>query len=435
MKIFKGIGALLCAASMGGSVIAQGLSSSMGGITTVVNDGPMDAIRNPALLVREKKTAGIGLSLMYRPYVSQSLSADMDVQSPWLSFEDKELSFVDPELFMALGGCAAYYKTDRHSVAFSFSQSRESESGGSLIRYDVSPAFTTIRFFSDKESTTWKSEGFVSYGFRVGDGFSVGIMFQLQRKVEKSGETIKSYFDTTYVTFENRGRTSFIHSSTVKAGALYVAGRFQAGLIASAGEYSFMLTDYRDIKIDYSGSDSYYISDTTSLTRAYSAGPGGLAGISYDLTGAITIAAEAGGVFPVTYSRSMLSPSTAGYFKFEEETENCGGFFFAAGMKYTVDHSLALAWGAHGMFFSFKTNGETNTSKDVSNMSISYFSFRFGIEKRIVTNGYIALFTAAECTSIEVNSHQAHGGGLEMRFSLAQARTYILGGLSYIHYY
>ena len=424
--------------TQGKVLLAQGISSAMGEISTVGFDGPFDVVRNPALLAQEERTGGLGLTLIYQPYDAFRTTPDAEFKSSFFTLLDREFVIFDPDTLLLIGGAVFYFRTDRFAFGMSVSQSYDDEESGSLLRLTISLGPSTSRIFNNTSKREMETQSNMNFAYLVAPGLSLGLQYQFKYKTSSSVEESVNYIGSAIDTTETKEEDTKTYTSTVNMGVLYRTSSLQLGAIVTAGDYSLKRSSYTNIRDDYSPPfDVYDISDVTSLEGTYNGAPGMVLGCLYSLTQGFAIAAEAGFRIPLKYNESDLSPSATGYVEADVTTKNHFGYLLSMGVQYRVDANLMLACGLLARIFSVESVSESTSGRAEQEIDYRLYSLRLGLEKKVFDNGFIVLFSAVDygMFSIVSSENQSGPGNLTIKFDLSQKVMSVNAGISYIHYF
>jgi len=424
----------------GKQIFAQGMASAMGEMTTVVLDGPFDVSRNPALLAQEERTGALGFMIIYQPYDSYRTTPDADFKGSFFTLIDKDFIVYDPDTLVLIGGAAFYSRTDRFAFGLSLSHSYNDEKSESFIRLTTSFGPTTSRTFTEGSKRERETQSNMNFAYLVAPGLSFGMQYQFKYKTMSSVEESKSYTTTTLESEEKKSEDTKTYASTLNFGALYRTSSLQAGMLVTAGDYTFKRSSYANLKIDDNplpATVEYDISDVTSLDSAYNGAPGMVIGCLYSITGSLAVAAEAGFRIPLEYNENDLAPATTGYIETDITTKNHFGYLISVGMQYRIDANLTLACGGLIRNFSIESVSESTAAKSREEIDYQLYSFRFGLQKKVFDNGYVVLLSAVDYGSFSIMSSEEQSGpvGLTMKFDLSRKVMSINAGISYIHFF
>jgi hypothetical protein len=229
--------------SFSSSLFALGRGIAMGGMTSVVSDGPFDAAKNPALLTVMKDEQSFGIYGKYLAYTRTSITFDAYFLG------------VDPEIDTAkqdrstMSGLLAYsLRIGKPVIGFAIVDGDEGQFYSSSTETEITATISGIGTFNtvSKEETELNSPVFhSSIGYRVSENSSVG----LQLMLKYHGKNIKSKemtsVDSVDMAFVEKDITVRTFSYSVAAGYLYRDRDTQLGFVFNMGQFSWSNQDFR----------------------------------------------------------------------------------------------------------------------------------------------------------------------------------------------
>ena len=229
--------------SFSSSLFALGRGIAMGGMTSVVSDGPFDAAKNPALLTVMKDEHSFGISGKYLAYTRTLITFDA------------QLSGVDPEVDIAkqdrstMSTLLAYsVRIGKPVIGFAivdednghfYSSSSETEITAIL------PGPSTYNTISKEETEGNQPVFITSIGYRVSESSSVGLQLSLKyhgKNIKSKERTSKDSVDMAFVEKDITVRT---YSYSAAAGYLYRDRDTQLGFVFKMGQFSWSNQDFR----------------------------------------------------------------------------------------------------------------------------------------------------------------------------------------------
>ncbi len=297
--------------SFSSSLFALGRGIAMGGMTSVVSDGPFDAAKNPALLTVMKDEHSFGISGKYLAYTRTLITFDA------------QLSGVDPEVDIAkqdrstMSALLAYsVRIGKPVIGFAivdednghfYSSSSETEITAIL------PGPSTYNTISKEETEGNQPVFITSIGYRVSESSSVGLQLSLKYHGRNIKSKERTSVDSVDMAFVEKDITVRTYSYSAAAGYLYRDRDTQLGFVFKMGQFSWSNQDFRyrfdDLNIaiteaapvDNSSKDS----DSYSSSGKYTEGMGFIAGGYQRLNSLFAISLE--GEFKIGNSFRMTS--------------------------------------------------------------------------------------------------------------------------------
>ena len=408
---------------------AMGLTQAMGGLLSVIPDGPFDAERNPALLSQQDKIAGAGIRMTYQLKEYEKSDINFSITSPIIIVTNSDFLFYDPDIFFLQGEAALYHRRENLSWALMVSQSRNTRDEYSIMSITALPGPVNNKGYTEKETLERKSRGSGVIAYTLLPGLSIGAQIQVKYDYERESEITKNYEATILTSRKWKEARKDSCDLSFVSGLYYVSGVNQIGLILSSGDYSFQKKRYSERNSDLTTpANNYDIEASIGWEGQFTGGTAALIGGGIALTGRIIIAGEAGLLFPFKYAEPVLMVDGPDYIETDVENKAGIGYIFSSGIKIDATDGVAFACGV--LFRRLSIESESGASS--SEYSINQFGFRGGIERRISYGGYVALIVSIEYLIFDASmSDQA----TTMNFDFQVDRSILLmtAGISYIH--
>lgn len=340
--------------SLSGSLLALGRGMAMGGMTSVVSDGPFDAVKNPALLSLQADNDALGIVLKYQNYLESDISTeiyfagvDADVDSEKL--EDKSL------------GCFLAYsiKLGKPVIAFAVTDSGD----GQYYLREGKTTFTVISGIDQYKSKIvenveeYNPVFHSSIGFNISDKSSIGFSISVRYSRKEDVETKRNFFNASETALVDQKSTTNILSYTVGTGYLYREEGTQIGLLFYIGEFSWRKQELsysfqdRDFPLPDPVDESSRDSDSYSSSGKYTEGMRFVAGGYHRLNTFLAIALE--GEFRIgnSFSQTELTlyeDESNDVYKIVEERNrvtNKNTVFLKGGAEINPISSISLMFG------------------------------------------------------------------------------------------
>lgn len=226
---------------------AQPKGTLMGGLVSIVSDGPFDVSRNPALLSLQTSQNAAGVFIRLRPYDKHEYCVEAPI----------EIDRGQPKVIYA-GGMAAYSrKSGSSSWGFALG-----EVGNDLVSYSKTKMRTfntmmspiVIADYETEETLETNPMGFATYALRLSDADAVGFQVCAGYSYKKTSKIKDTYVDSLLVgklTKNDRIIGSVKFSGGI--GYLHSTADSQVGLLLKPGvavieneKYNYTFIDLAD---------------------------------------------------------------------------------------------------------------------------------------------------------------------------------------------
>ena len=258
--------------------LAEGKAYSMGELEAVVSSGPFNIIRNPALLILQKKENSLGISfgsITHHTYDIHSKSnielyttENIDVETPSLNLDIEE-----PKIIVTGVNIAYSIKIGQSTIGAAITES-EGKNQFSLIKNNLSSYINFNSLSIQENSKETKKEfnpSFVSsIGFNISKKNSIG--FQIIGTYSYYDEkTIKNkYLNNIRTERLNIKKFTKIISAETGMGYLYREKDIQLGLLIKSGKISWKKESLSYDITDLHDESTPFIDDSCRKNSNYS---------------------------------------------------------------------------------------------------------------------------------------------------------------------
>lgn len=372
------------------SLLAEGNSTSMGFVSTVVSDGAFDAVRNPALLGFQTSRHAVGVMAKSGP----SSSMDVDVNQNGMQYNLVE------EYYVQIGAVYAYKATSAvWAIAFSGMnddddeqyKTAETEMKAQVYNEDVSANMdVTLKQKEEKISP--------SLVFSAAFPLSGGAFFGFQGNIGMMTDNVKNHIDAAILlatpvnassNFETQKKAYLFEAA---AGFVQKLEHGQVGLLVRSGKL------YSD-SIDADFSSTYSPSQSSCITNPlrYISGMSIAAGVYWQLISTFGFTFESEYRFPVEYRLNTLEEEDGHIDEKPLMIANGRRFQFKSGVEWSGISNLLLS---AGILLSFEKkekfplfHEENNNGPQTEFEELSIVALACGASYRL-SNSYLFTFTA-----------------------------------------
>jgi hypothetical protein len=281
--------------SFSSSLFALGRGIAMGGMTSVVSDGPFDAAKNPALLSLQANNNALGIVLKYQNYLDSDISAEIDFAGVDADVDSEKLEGKSLGCFLAYS-----IKLGNPVIAFAVTDS----GNGQYYLREVKSTFTVIAGVDQHKSKIiedveeYNPVFHTSIGFNISDRSSIGFRVSVRYSSKEDDENKRNFLNGSETALVDQKLTTNILSYSVGTGYLYREGGTQIGLLFYIGEFSWRKQELsysfqdRDVPVPDPVDDSSSDSDSYSSSGKYTEGMRFVAGGYHRLNTFLAIALE-----------------------------------------------------------------------------------------------------------------------------------------------
>ncbi len=328
-------------------------------IRAVSGSGPLDALRNPALMAALPEGDRAGMNLSFSPArinYRQSYEPFIEAEFPDLTMSVRGSQDEKVMNDGSFSGTVGYAHTGSLlSAGFALKQDISSSSFRDILNIDQSVVYADAL----NRSLRGKSE---SYSITASPALSIktaaGITAGLS-VIYTAGFDELYRSEHTNIGQSGSLREDSLHSVSALAGLSLKLGRHEAGLTFNSGEYSFSKSSYSGNFTDRTGvSQSLEVSD--SFNGSFVGNPGVTAAYMISFSGGTSAAIQASFFSGFDREESDLRLLSEAYTEVRQKTENSLSAPVSLAAEFTVSRGLLLGFCASFSFTRVKTTGEYN---------------------------------------------------------------------------
>jgi hypothetical protein len=345
-------------------------STAMGGVTGVLNDGYVDASRNPALLPFEKSNTSWGIAGHYIPFRRVNFKEE-DVT---VDIGEEETVSQSSELQYGAGfstGCIwgsrrSFYGLHLHHSETAMCTKTESESDVSFYF----PALSAYSIQNEKsEEKTFNPSLSLAYGYNLTGSSAVGLQCELAYNAQEIEKDLVQLTDYTTPTpteeVQSHAKEEIeSYSASLAIGYLFndPVDRSQFGVLLSLGTLRWYRSNleytYEDITGGTDGDDS----DSLSYVE-YTRGPSLLVSFLIPAGNTVRLAVEIGVQYSVTYTQKELDTNDDDHTVAQSTQEMKSPYITIAnlGCEWLVYDQLSLMGGASMILYSQESQKEVDS--------------------------------------------------------------------------
>lgn len=317
------------------ALYARGQGALMGQLQTVVEMGPLDAGRNPALLTLLGQASTGSVFVLGRAYERYDVSSDNE------SFEADFSAPVSATVIAAYAG-----RIGRAVVGIELG-----DNGSDALylnrEFEMGFAIKSAMVSQETEVTSWNPVCRLALALPLSGADSIGIQVNTgySRIMTDSVITINSGATNIRA---GQNSTDRVVTASALAGYLHAEGDSQLGLVVSSGEIRWQWTDL-SVDEELIGTGPTGSASFSASNRAkYVAGPAILAGAYRRFTPMLSAAFECGYMVPASYTQTRFK-YVGGSSLAEEQTvrvDDDATYVFRAGVSLTASPGLVFSAGA-----------------------------------------------------------------------------------------
>ncbi|MBP7583525.1 MAG: hypothetical protein KBA61_05805 [Spirochaetes bacterium] len=440
----KNISMMICAAILVCAALpafASGTGENMGGLMTVVAEGPYDVGRNPALLPLMRKDRAIGFDISAQAYSTFSSTGSLGATftpPPTVDLTSSSLEYGDPNTQKIAGAIAFAIKvTDAITVGIGILQQLQKDMPGMNMRLTTNLP-STLSSSSDSESLSSETDLFASAGMRLMGNLNLGIQLDGKSKYSSERESSVAYSGGNLDETGSKINELRDIQATVALGLLYHTDAMQIGFMVNSGTFNWHRQSYSENKSeklsDPPNATGYNVSASTSWEGRYTDGPSLVLGGHYRLTQVMSVGAEAGYLFSRSYDVPAISMADTTLEEIDSEREVERVYFAGGGASFLIADGMTLAFG--GRFLNYKLNQAEKNSKKTSDVEMEMKLLRIvlGLDWKVNENMNLVVFGAMDRTVAELGMSSAETA-MSMNLSLENTTTAYSVGFGVTQYF
>jgi hypothetical protein len=369
------------------SLFAVGRGHSMGGVSSVVSDGPFDAVRNPALLTLQTDENALGIYAKYLAYDRTQITFDA-------SFHD-----INPQVDVATqdrSGMAlliAYaHRLGNTVLGFAIVDDDECQIFSSKTKTEIEatiPSLGTYNISGEEKTEGYNPHLSASLGFNLSKNSALGFQFSFKYKEKDITSDELTKANGTVVERIEKEQKLTTYAFTAVVGYLFRDKDSQLGFGFDIGEFTWQDQDY-----DYHYRDLDYASEMTPIdnsftgSESYSFGPKytrgfGFVGGGYQrLSSLFAIALEGefriGSSYKVTsldiYSNTENDDEYHEIVKSRTSLVNRNSVFLKGGVEINPYPAISIMFGGGYIFYLGRSRGVNTEAEGVSENNIYLFT-------------------------------------------------------------
>jgi len=440
----KNISMMICAAILVCAALpafASGTGENMGGLMTVVAEGPYDVGRNPALLPLMRKDHAIGYDVTAQAYSSLSSTGSLGATftPPTTVLTSSSLDFTDPDTQKIAGALAFATKvTDTITVGIGVLQQLQKDTPGMNMRLTTISPSSTLSSKSDSETVSSETDLYASAGMRLMGNLTLGIQLDGKSKYSSERESTVAYSSGNLDETGGKINEQRDLQATVALGLLYHTDAMQIGFMVNSGTFNWHRQSYSENKSeklsDPPNATGYNVSASTSWEGRYTDGPSLVLGGHYRLTSVMSVGAEAGYLFSRSYDVPAISMADTTLEEIDSEREVERVYFAGGGASFLIADGMTLAFG--GRFLNYKLNQAEKNSKKTSDVDMEMKLLRIvlGLDWCVNENMNLVVFGAMDRTVAELGMKMSETD-MTMNLSLENTTTAYSVGFGVTQYF
>lgn len=415
-------------------LFASGTGENMGGLMTVVAEGPYDVGRNPALLPLLRKDRAIGYDISTQAYSSFSFTGSIGATyAPPSSFISSSLNYADPDTKKIAGALAFAAKvTDTVTVGIGILQQfqKDTPSTKMTIKADVPPV-TTIFSKSDSESLSSETDLYLSAGMRLMGNLTLGIQLDGKSRYSSERESSVSYANGLLDETGSKINEQSDLQATAAFGLLYHTDSFQIGFMVNSGTFNWHRQEYKENKSkkisDPPNATAFDLNGSTSWEGRYTDGPAVVLGGHFRLTPVMCIGAEAGYQFSRGYEVPAVSVADTTLEEIDSEREVERVYFVGGGASFQIADGMILAFGGRFLYYKFSQAEKNSFQTADTEIEMKLLHIVLGLDWKVNENMNLVVYGAMDRTVAEM-AMDMRQTALSMNMSLENTSTaYSLG--------
>jgi|GEM_PF-1249121 len=397
------------------SLFALGRGLSMGGVSSVISDGPFDAARNPALLTLQTDENALGIYVKYLAYDRTQIAFDASFQgiNPQVDVATQDRSG------MALLIAYAYRLGDA-VLGFAVADDDEFQVFSSKTKTEIEAEVAPLGTY--KLSGEEKIEGYnpalsASLGFNLSKSSALGFQLSFKyRKKDITSDELTKVNGTSRERFEKEQNLT-TYAFTAVLGYLFRDKDSQLGFGFDIGEFTWQDQEYeyRYHDLDWTSEmtpkdNSVTGSESYSFGPKYTEGFGFVSGGYQRLSSFLAIAFEGefriGSSYKITsldiYSNTETDDEYHEIDKSRSSVTNKNSVFLKGGVEINPYPALSLMLGGGYVFFLGRSRGVNTDTEGVAENNL--FLFTCGAVYQIGKN--ISISVVAIVTQLDGESEQ-----------------------------
>lgn len=426
-------------------VFAIGRGLSMGGIGSVVSDGPFDAARNPALLTLQTDEHALGVYAKYLAYNRTQVAFDAYI----VGFSPEVDTIKLDKSGMAL--LVAYaHRLGNAVIGVAITDDEEGQFFSSETKTGIEAKIPTLGTFNI--SGEEKAEGYnpvlsTSVGFNLSKTSSLG--FQLALKYGKRDISSDELTKLNGIDVERMEKEQKLETYSLAAGVGYLfrSGNSQLGFGFDVGQFTWrdQEYEYRFRDLDWTsemtpddnsiaGSDSYWSGPK------YTKGMGFIAGGYQRLSSLLAIALEGefriGSSYKIT-SLDLYSNTDTDYeyheiVKSRTSVTSRNSVFLKGGIEINPFPSMSIMLGGGYIFYLGRSSGVNTEAEGVSENNVYLFTFGAVYElRKNVSISVIALVTQLDGESTQRSRDGSSSDEYSLELDSEETSTLLFAGAVY----
>ncbi|MCX7678963.1 MAG: hypothetical protein N2316_07065 [Spirochaetes bacterium] len=419
------------------ALYAAGVGSIMGGLSTVVPDGPFDASRNPALLPLLIKEHSIGYDAISPVHRSYDASGNLAANITGITIGDTVLSIEDFDI-IAVKGALSYASKVGNVGTFGVAIKPQLTTQTPTGEFSI----TVTNPFSGKLSSQQKieqietnNEIYLAYGIRFAQNVTAGIQLSAQKKYECERNLSSTYQNGSFNAGGGKIDESWQYTGMASMGLLYHADWIQTGIILSSGRYGWHRHALSENESNQSDpSESFNVSDSTSFHGRYCEGPSALVGIYAKITPTFAFAVEGGYQIPLEYTNNAISRVENSIEEIDEDIEIKNVYVVGGGISYTISNSLTFAAGLHYVNFHRNSTQANSKEKMNRNFELQQYTITAGVDLLLIDTIHAILFASSDIQNIAMEfSTTSSNSSLTMNLDITNVLYSV--GIGIVHHF
>lgn len=320
----------------------QGKGSHMGGLKSIVPEGPFDVGRNPALLLLQPEGKNsLGAFLRYEAYHRENPSMDIDSSS----INNASGSIGDINIINLAFHLAFSTRTGNRVIGFAVSDPGTDQFSLRKDGFVTEGTMTGFPFYEENKSRTVTIDPAVvfalAYGISSNSSFGFQLMLGYRYSSEKNN-TFRTYGSPVITEQEDGKRKTDVLYGELGFGYLFRTGDAQVGLLIKSGRLTFKKQEFSHTFAPGT-SESESIPFRGDYTRGISIAAGGYK----TLNSLFSFAIEGEYSFPCSFNDKTLSPDPMAL-QIKEQTHPIdvkSSLFLRGGIAYKITGEIECGMG------------------------------------------------------------------------------------------